>query len=45
MQDKETVILNGTVTSTAQQRKAVQLAQDTVGVEKVIDKTKIAKPQ
>ncbi len=45
MQDKETVVLNGTVSSTTQQRKAVQLAQDTVGVGKVIDKTVMSKPQ
>ena len=45
MQDKETVVLQGTVSSTSQQRKAVQLAQDTVGVGKVIDKTTVSKAQ
>lgn len=45
MQDKDTVVLHGTVASTAQQQKAVQLAQDTVGVGKVIDKTIVSKPK
>lgn len=44
MQDKDTVVLHGTVASAMQQQKAIQLAQDTVGVGKVIDKTTLSKP-
>ena len=45
VQDEDVVVLRGQVADAAAKRKAVQLANDTVGVSRVVDELTIAPPE
>ena len=44
VQNREVVVLRGTVSSATAKQKAVQLARDTVGVEEVVDELQVSQP-
>lgn len=45
VQDQDVVVLRGEVADAAAKRKAVQLANDTVGVARVVDELTVAPPE